>query len=166
MCTQQPGLLDFINPLQSCEQQASIYRQWRLHQELLVSMECLVTCMTSDQLYNKFVPILFKCISTPVSNLHIFLHCISTYNICTCILYWHMLHMLMSAKVCLFSCVQCVLPVKLAACKTLCTFIRNIRKQELRHELCARLNEGNQPHSTFIVYIIISSILFRLCPAL
>ncbi len=73
MHTQQPGLLDFINPLQSCEQLASTYRQWRLHQELLVSMECLVTCMTSDQLYNKFVPILFKYIANPVRKYNLLL---------------------------------------------------------------------------------------------
>ena len=68
MQTQQPGLLDFISPLQSCEQVASTHRQWRLHRKVILSMECLVACMTSDQLYNKFVPILFKYITGPVSS--------------------------------------------------------------------------------------------------
>lgn len=37
---------------------------------------------------------------------------------------------------------KCVLPVKIAAGKTCCIFIRSIRKAEQRKELCTRLVEG------------------------
>ena len=65
---QQPGLLDFIQPLLSCEQVASKFRQWRLHEQLITNFQCLVVCMTSDQLYTKFVPIMFKYITGCVSD--------------------------------------------------------------------------------------------------
>ena len=65
--TQQPGLLEFIPALLSCEQVASKCRQWRLHEELLKHLSFLVHCMTSDQLYSKFVPLTFKCITGNVS---------------------------------------------------------------------------------------------------
>ena len=67
-CTQQPGLLEFIPALLSCEQVASKCRQWRLHEELQKQFYSLVHCMTSDQLYSKFVPITFKCITGNVSD--------------------------------------------------------------------------------------------------
>ena len=65
---QQPGLLDSIQPLLSCEQVASKFRQWRLHEQLITNFQCLVVCMTSDQLYTKFVPIMFKYITGCVSD--------------------------------------------------------------------------------------------------
>ena len=82
--------------------------------------------MTSEQLYTKFVPIIFKYITGSVSD-HVtgsadlinFLHCIAF---------------------------QCVLPVKHAAIRTLCLFIRHIRRQEQRQELCTKIIEGTCVH--------------------
>eukprot|EP00731_Ephydatia_muelleri_P033344 Em0028g19a len=101
--TRHPGLLELIPALTACEQTASGCRQWRLHEELLNGFSCLSRCMTSDQLYTKFTPIMYKYISK-----------------------------------------SCVLPVKMAAGKTYCVFIRSIRKAEQRKELCTRLVEGMQ----------------------
>ena len=65
---QQPGLLDFVQPLLSCEQVSSKFHQWRLHEQVITNFQCLVVCMTSDQLYTKFVPIMIKYITGSVSD--------------------------------------------------------------------------------------------------
>jgi serine/threonine-protein phosphatase 4 regulatory subunit 4 len=57
-----------IQPLLSCEQVASKFHQWRLLEQLITNFQCLVACMTSDQLYTKFVPIIFKYITGSVSD--------------------------------------------------------------------------------------------------
>lgn len=98
--TRHLGLLEIIPALTACEQTASGFRQWRVHEELLNGFSCLTRCMTSDQLYGKFTPIVYKHISK-----------------------------------------SCVLPVKMAAGRTYCIFIRSIRKAEQRNELCTRLVE-------------------------
>lgn len=98
--TRHPGLLELIPALTVCEQTASGYRQWRVHEELLNGFSCLTKCMTSDQLHTKFIPIMFRYITK-----------------------------------------SCVLPVKMAAGRTYCIFIRSIRKAEQRKELCAKLVE-------------------------
>jgi serine/threonine-protein phosphatase 4 regulatory subunit 4 len=73
--TRQPGLLELIQPLLHLEQVASTSRQWRLHCMYLENMSCLAYCMTSDQLYYKFVPLCWKCISKNVSII------MSTFNV-------------------------------------------------------------------------------------
>ena len=49
------------------EQTCAKGSKWRLHSDLLNQFACLVHCMTSEQIYLKFVPLLFKYISITVS---------------------------------------------------------------------------------------------------
>ncbi|XP_065845181.1 serine/threonine-protein phosphatase 4 regulatory subunit 4-like isoform X2 [Oscarella lobularis] len=94
------GLPDFVSPLVALDATAMKFPAWRLHEAVLKQFSCLPDCLTSDQIYFKFIPRLFKIIST-----------------------------------------RFVLPVKLAACKTLCVIIRHNRKLEQRQEMCHRLVE-------------------------
>ena len=64
---QQPGLFEFIAPLLAFEQLAAAIRQWRLHRDLVTSFKCLVSCLTSEQIYSKFVPLMLKYITGTVS---------------------------------------------------------------------------------------------------
>ena len=68
---QQPGLGEFIGPLLAFDQLASSLRQWRLHRELMKACKCLVTCMTSEQIYAKFVPVMQKHITGEVRQRHV-----------------------------------------------------------------------------------------------
>ena len=54
---------------------------------------------------------------------------------------------------------QYVLPVKLAAARTLCLFIRHIRKADQRQELCTRIIEGNT-RPTIVCSQINSNLIF------
>ncbi|XP_070577691.1 serine/threonine-protein phosphatase 4 regulatory subunit 4-like isoform X3 [Ptychodera flava] len=94
------GLADLVPALMAAESQAACSRRWRLHRDLITQFECLPKCLTSDQIYYKFLPVLFKHLTT-----------------------------------------NRVLPVKLAAARTICVFIRHNRKLEQRQELCCRLIE-------------------------
>ena len=67
MLIQQPGLTDLIQPLLTAEQTLSKHRQWRYHRDLLDTFVHLRHCMTSDQLFNSFVPVLWRCIGVFVS---------------------------------------------------------------------------------------------------
>ena len=78
LCSQQPGLLEFIQPLLNVEQLASKCRQWRLHSTLLEEFSCLTVCMTSDQLYNKFVPVCWKYVGKSVR------FCFCSFSLCVC----------------------------------------------------------------------------------
>ena len=69
---QHPGLPELIGPLLSAEGVASRCLQWRLHRELIAGFSSLVLCLTSDQLYNKIVPVLIRNITGKV--------CIYTYR--------------------------------------------------------------------------------------
>ena len=64
---QAPGLSEFIPGLLAMEQTCAKSSKWRLHSDLLNQFACLVHCMTSDQIYLKFVPLLFKYICITVS---------------------------------------------------------------------------------------------------
>ncbi|XP_071963727.1 serine/threonine-protein phosphatase 4 regulatory subunit 4-like [Antedon mediterranea] len=92
------GLSELIPALCEAELNISQCRRWRLHVSMLEKLSCLPKCLTSDQIYSKFIPIVTK---------HITMHR--------------------------------VLPVKRAAVRTLCVFMRYNRKQEHRQEICSRL---------------------------
>nr|XP_002737817.1 PREDICTED: serine/threonine-protein phosphatase 4 regulatory subunit 4 [Saccoglossus kowalevskii] len=94
------GLNDLVPALMASESLAACSKQWRLHADILTQFSCLPKCLTSDQIYYKFIPMMFKHITT-----------------------------------------NRVLPVKLAASRTVCVFIRHNRKLEQRQELCCRLIE-------------------------
>ena len=66
--SQHPGLSEFIGPLLAAEGVASNGLQWRLHEEIVAGFSILVYCLTSDQLYSKFVPLLFKIIAGKVGS--------------------------------------------------------------------------------------------------
>lgn len=101
------GMADVIPALLSTESRASASRNWRLHADILDKYSCLTKCLTSDQVYQKFVPIVF--------------HCITSHK---------------------------PLPVHLAACRTICVFIKHNKKQEQRQELCSRLIEECRNHQS------------------
>ncbi|XP_032233153.2 serine/threonine-protein phosphatase 4 regulatory subunit 4 isoform X2 [Nematostella vectensis] len=92
------NLSDVIPSLVACELAIASSSNWRLHVELLEKFACFPNCLSSDQIYYKFVPLLFRLLSS-----------------------------------------NRVLPVKLAAARTLCVFIRYNRRYEQRQELCCRL---------------------------
>ncbi|XP_065895478.1 serine/threonine-protein phosphatase 4 regulatory subunit 4-like isoform X2 [Dysidea avara] len=59
--TKAPGLTEFIPGLLAMEQTCAKNNcKWRLHSDLLKQFSCLVHCLTSDQIYSKFVPLLFR----------------------------------------------------------------------------------------------------------
>ncbi|XP_071835230.1 serine/threonine-protein phosphatase 4 regulatory subunit 4-like isoform X3 [Apostichopus japonicus] len=98
---------DVIPALLSAESRAAASRNWRLHSDILDKFSCLAKCLTSDQIYHKFVPVVF--------------HCITSHK---------------------------PLPVHLAACRTICVFIKYNRKQEQRQELCSQLIEECRNHQS------------------
>ncbi|XP_072038249.1 serine/threonine-protein phosphatase 4 regulatory subunit 4-like [Amphiura filiformis] len=95
------GLSELIPAFMSAENQASNSMNWRLHADVLDKFSALPRCLTSDQIHNKFVPLVYKQITT-----------------------------------------HRVLPVQLAAARTLCVFMRYNRKLEQRQEICSKLIEG------------------------
>ncbi|XP_077996015.1 serine/threonine-protein phosphatase 4 regulatory subunit 4-like [Glandiceps talaboti] len=100
LCKRLTGLSDLVPALLASESLAACTRQWRLHAEILSQFACLPKCLTSDQIYYKFVPVMFKHLTA-----------------------------------------NRVLPVKRAAARTICVFVRHNRKLEQRQELCCRLIE-------------------------
>jgi len=58
-------LTEFISGLLAMEQTFAKSNKWRLLVETVLS--CLVQCMTSDQIYFKFVPLLFRYVCSSVS---------------------------------------------------------------------------------------------------
>lgn len=96
--TKLNNLSNLIPSLIACELAVDSSSNWRLHVELLEKFACFPKCLTSDQIYYKFVPLFFRLLSS-----------------------------------------NRVLPVKLAAARTLCVFIRYNRRFEQRQELCCRL---------------------------
>ena len=80
--SQQPGLLEFIQPLLNVEQLASKCRQWRLHRNFLEEFSFLNFCMTSDQLYNKFVPVCWKYVGKSVRLSFFVFMCVC---VCVCV---------------------------------------------------------------------------------
>lgn len=151
------NLSNLIPSLIACELAVDSSSNWRLHVELLEKFSCFPKCLTSDQIYYKFVPLFFRLLSSNVSVLQF----IFGYNVtllCLEIFVWYSDRFqwtLMLTKDCgliIFLCsfLQRVLPVKLAAARTLCVFIRYNRRYEQRQELCCRLIQGwsavKRPH--------------------
>ena len=66
---QVTGLSELIPAFLSAETQASNSRNWRLHADILDKFSALPRCLTSDQIHNKFVPLVYKQITTHVSPL-------------------------------------------------------------------------------------------------
>jgi len=91
-------LSDFIAALLNCELSISLSSHWRLHVDFLTSLSSLPNCLSSDQIYYKFVPVLFRLLSS-----------------------------------------NRVIPVRKAAGRTLCTFIKNNKRTDQRNELCKRV---------------------------
>ncbi|CAI8034340.1 Serine/threonine-protein phosphatase 4 regulatory subunit 4 [Geodia barretti] len=60
---EHPGIPELIGPLIIAEGVAGSCRQWRLHEQIVTGFSSLVHCLTTDQLYNKIVPILMKIIT-------------------------------------------------------------------------------------------------------
>ncbi|XP_074642861.1 serine/threonine-protein phosphatase 4 regulatory subunit 4-like [Tubulanus polymorphus] len=50
-------LTDIIPAIINCEAVISSSNNWRLHEELLANLSCLPKIYTSDQIYNKFIPL-------------------------------------------------------------------------------------------------------------
>ena len=62
-------LTEFISGLLAMEQTCAKSNKWRLHSDLLKQFSCLVHRMTSDQIYSKFVLLLFRYVCSRVSML-------------------------------------------------------------------------------------------------
>ncbi|XP_033105382.1 serine/threonine-protein phosphatase 4 regulatory subunit 4-like [Anneissia japonica] len=92
------GLSELIPALCEAELNVAQCRRWRLHVAMLEKLACLPKCLTSDQIYSKFIPVVTKHITT-----------------------------------------HRVLPVKRAAVRTTCIFMRYNRKQEQRQDICSKL---------------------------
>ncbi|XP_022081590.1 serine/threonine-protein phosphatase 4 regulatory subunit 4-like isoform X2 [Acanthaster planci] len=98
LCRRITGLSDLIPALLSAESAAAASRNWRLHRDILDKYSHLPRCLTSDQIYSKIMPVIFR---------HITSHR--------------------------------VLPVQLAAARTMCVFMRYNRKLEQRQDMCGKL---------------------------
>ena len=66
-----------IPSLIACELAVDSSSNWRLHVELLEKFSCFPKCLTSDQIYYKFVPLFFRLLSSNVSVLRF----IAGYNV-------------------------------------------------------------------------------------
>ncbi|KXJ20795.1 Serine/threonine-protein phosphatase 4 regulatory subunit 4 [Exaiptasia diaphana] len=58
------NLSDLIASLIACELAVASSSNWRLHVELLEKFACFPKCLTSEQIYYKFVPLLFRLLSS------------------------------------------------------------------------------------------------------
>ena len=61
------NLSDLIPPVIACEHTVSQSNNWRVHEQLLARFASFVKCFTSDQIYYKFVPVLFDVLHRNVS---------------------------------------------------------------------------------------------------
>ena len=66
------NLSDLIPSLIACELAVASSSNWRLHVEILEKFSCFPKCLTSDQIYYKFVPLLFRLLSSNVSKIVFF----------------------------------------------------------------------------------------------
>ena len=136
---------------------ASTGLQWRVHEELITGFSSLVCCLTSDQLYSKIVPVLFRNISGKVGLVKNtpFYH----------LMYIHAYHFLplvplashpfstpsslplsISPSLSPSLSPKCVRPVKLASCHSLISITRHLRRSEQRTAICERLIKGMYTH--------------------
>ena len=61
------NLSNLIPSLIACELAVDSSSNWRLHVESLEKFSCFPKCLTSDQIYYKFVPLFFRLLSSNVS---------------------------------------------------------------------------------------------------
>jgi len=61
------NLSNLIPSLIACELALDSSSNWRLHVQLLEKFSCFPKCLTSDQIYYKFVPLFFRLLSSNVS---------------------------------------------------------------------------------------------------
>ena len=66
------NLSDLIPPVITCEHTVSQSNNWRIHEQLLGKLASFVKCFTSDQIYYKFVPVLFDVLHRNVSTAWLF----------------------------------------------------------------------------------------------
>lgn len=69
------NLSNLIPSLIACELAVDSSSNWRLHVELLEKFSCFPKCLTSDQIYYKFVPLFFRLLSSNVSVLRFIAGC-------------------------------------------------------------------------------------------
>lgn len=62
--TKLNNLSNLIPSLIACELAVDSSSNWRLHVELLEKFSCFPKCLTSDQIYYKFVPLFFRLLSS------------------------------------------------------------------------------------------------------
>ncbi|XP_038046953.1 serine/threonine-protein phosphatase 4 regulatory subunit 4-like isoform X2 [Patiria miniata] len=98
LCRRVTGLSDLIPALLSAESATAASRNWRLHRDILDKYSHLPRCLTSEQIYGKITPMVFRHITT-----------------------------------------HRVLPVQLAAARTICVFMKYNRKLEQRQDMCGKL---------------------------
>ncbi|XP_059818600.1 serine/threonine-protein phosphatase 4 regulatory subunit 4 isoform X3 [Hypanus sabinus] len=55
---------DLIPALSMAEQRAATSLKWRIHEKLLLTFSCLPQVISSDQIYYKFLPIMFRIMTT------------------------------------------------------------------------------------------------------
>lgn len=61
------NLSNLIPSLIACELAVDSSSNWRLHVQLLEKFSCFPKCLSSDQIYYKFVPLFFRLLSSNVS---------------------------------------------------------------------------------------------------
>ena len=61
------NLSNLIPSLIACELAVDSSSNWRLHVQLLEKFSCFPKCLTSEQIYYKFVPLFFRLLSSNVS---------------------------------------------------------------------------------------------------
>lgn len=127
------NLSDLIPPVITCEHTVSQSNNWRVHEQLLQRFASFVKCFTSDQIYYKFVPVLFDVLHRNVSDVLEFSFRLEIF------LFGDSPRFSRHYTLVPF---QHVLPVTHAAAYTLCIFIKNNTRSEQRDELCCRFIEG------------------------
>ena len=63
------NLSNLIPSLIACELAVDSSSNWRLHVQLLEKFSCFPKCLTSEQIYYKFVPLFFRLLSSNVSRM-------------------------------------------------------------------------------------------------
>lgn len=99
--------MELCSSLLYCEQAVSESINWRLHEELMTKLSSLTKCLSSDEIYSKFVPLCFHKAS-----------------------------------------VSRALPVRRAAARTLCVFLRNNRKLQQRENIHDRIIDDFCHHAS------------------
>ncbi|EDV28631.1 uncharacterized protein TRIADDRAFT_51742 [Trichoplax adhaerens] len=138
------NITNLLLALSICERTVIASCKWRLHCELLTSYQCLSKIATSEQIFSQFVPHLFKLLSfasrekvrKEQSNDEIKEPIKNQY----------------------------VIPVKLAAARTLCVFLRYNTKADQKKEICQRLVDDYGKSDSYLnrsLFVDISKIVLE-----